>query len=227
MNKYRVLHLVLGAAVAAWAGLAPCALFAQSQNDPSQNPQVPQDMSGTPSGSATPSMRDSLGSPGMTGQDLADKKFVHDAAEGGIAEVKLGELAAQKGSAGVKEFGQKMVEDHSAMNKDMATVADSLGVMLPKKMSKDEQADYDRLSALSGAEFDTQYILLMVKNHRQDLHDFRVELAGTNDPAVQAEIAKASAVIRDHLTLLTNLAKDKNVAIPARPVRPTPPPAGQ
>ena len=32
-----------------------------------------------------------------------------------------------------------MVDDHTAMNKDMEAVADSMGVMLPKKMNKDDR----------------------------------------------------------------------------------------
>jgi len=107
-------------------------------------------------------------------------------------------------------------------------VADGLGVMLPKKMAKDDQAEYDKLNGLSGDAFDKEYILYMAKAHRQDLHDFRTEASVAADPGLAAEVVKAALVIRDHLTMLTKLAADKGVTLPPRPARPAAaPPAGQ
>ena len=81
----------------------------------------------------TPATQDSGPNAGDVGQVMQDKMFLRKAAEGGIAEVKLGELAVQKASSDdVKAFAQKMVEDHTRMNNDMAQLADSMGVMLPK-----------------------------------------------------------------------------------------------
>ena len=185
----------------------------------------------TGAGSTAPAtMRDSLGAPGVTGQQMEDKKFMQDAAQGGIAEVQLGKLALQKGSPEVKTFAQKMVDDHTAINADISSVADSLGVMLPKKMNKDDQAEYDKLAKLSGNDFDTEYILAMSKAHRADFREFRMESMAAADPTLQTEVSKAATIIREHLMMLTELAKAKNVTLPARPPRPggpPPPPAGQ
>jgi len=220
------------AVFAAASVLLPSALVGQM--DPSQNPQnmnapagqMPTSQSGTQT--PPPTMRDTLGAPGENGQQMLDKKFLENAAKGGIAEVKLGTLAVQKGGPEVKVFGQKMVDDHTAINKDMADVADGLGVMLPKKMAKDDQAEYDKLNGLSGDAFDKEYILYMAKAHRQDLHDFRTEASVAADPGLAAEVVKAALVIRDHLTMLTKLAADKGVTLPPRPARPAAaPPAGQ
>src|SRR5580698_8770065 len=87
------------AVLAAVAGLAPLALVAQ--NDPGTM-SMPGGGQGAPPqpGMPAPSsntMRDTLGAPGQTGQEMADKQFLRNATEGGIAEVKLGQLAAQKG----------------------------------------------------------------------------------------------------------------------------------
>src|SRR5438309_2156957 len=47
----------------------------------------------------------------------SDQTFVMKAAKGGMAEVELGKLAAQKGSSDqVKKFGQRMVDDHGKAN---------------------------------------------------------------------------------------------------------------
>jgi putative membrane protein len=221
MTMKRMRIAILTAAVA----LLPMTLAGQM--DPTTNAPV---APGPPTPGATQSapMRDSLGAPGETGRQMVDKQFLHASAEGGIAEVKLGTLAVQKGGPDVKEFGQKMVDDHTAIDKDMATVADSLGVMLPKKISKDDQAEYDKLNGLSGDDFDKEYILFMVKAHRQDLHDFFTEASVAADPALQSEVVKAAMVIRQHLMMATKLATDKGVVLPPRPPRPTPPkPSGQ
>jgi len=216
--------------------LSPTQLAAQV--DPTQNPQSPQNQnlpSGAPgysnqTGAAvTPStsMRDTLGAPGETGQQMEDKLFVQNATAGGIAQVQLGKLAVQKGSPEVKEFAQKMIDDHTATNKEMANVADSIGTMLPRKMNKDDQAEYDKLNSLSGDAFDKEYILYMAKGHREDMREFRMEVSVAADPGLQAEVVKAATMIRMHLMLLTKLAKDKGVELPARPPRPAAPPTGQ
>jgi putative membrane protein len=63
---------------------------------------------------------------------MADKKFVKEALQGGMAEVQLGQLASQKGkSDDVKKFGQHMVEDHTRMGNDMKGVASQIGVSDP------------------------------------------------------------------------------------------------
>jgi putative membrane protein len=229
--------LPIAVLAAATVVLQPSPAF--SQMDPSQNNQMQQNANPVapagqmPTGQngtqpAQQTMRDTLGAPGENGQQMLDKKFLENAAKGGIAEVKLGELAVQKGSPDVKAFGQKMVDDHTAINKDMAEVADELGVMLPKKMSKEDQAEYDKLNKLSGDAFDKEFILAATKAHRQDLHDFRTEASVAADPGLSTEVVKASLVIRQHLTMLLKLAQDKGVTLPPRQgQRPTPAPAGQ
>src|ERR1700729_2832440 len=121
------LSILLGPAI-----LSPGLLFGQfdppsilaSQTQPNR-PQQPL--------ASTPSTQDSAPNSGDVGQVMQDKMFLRKAAEGGIAEVKLGQLAVEKASSDdVKAFGQKMVEDHTKINSDIARVADSMGVMLPK-----------------------------------------------------------------------------------------------
>lgn len=192
------------------------------QQVPSNQPQP-----GLGQQTAMPSMQDSVGSTGNSTQAMKDKMFLRRAAEGSIAEVQFGQLAAQKGSSDeVKAFGQKMVEDHTAINKEIADAADSAGVMLPKRMSKENQAEYDKLSALSGDEFDTAYLTLMVKAHHQDLRQFRMESASTQDPALRERVIKLQRVIHGHMVTVDNLAKEKGIQIPGRHRnRPASPPA--
>ncbi len=203
--------------------LMPLAVVAQNDpnammNQPPNGGQgAPAPPPGTPSST---SMRDTLGAPGQVGQEMVDKQFMQSAAEGGIGEVKLGMLATQKGGPEVKELGQKIVDDRTAVNKDLAAVADTLGVMLPKKTSKDAQAEYNKLSGLSGDAFDKEYLFYAVREHRQSLRDFRTEAAVAADPGLQAEVVKASMMIREHVIMASKLAMDKGVPLPPRPPRP-------
>jgi putative membrane protein len=165
---------------------------------------------------ATASNQDSAPNSGDVGQVMQDKMFLRKAAEGGIAEVKLGQLAAQKaGSDDVKALGQKMVDDHTRLNAEIAQVADSMGVMLPKSMDKDDQAEYDKLDALSGEAFDKEYLTFMVKDHHKDLHAFRLEAASrTTDPALHDEVVKAQGIIHEHAVMVDKLARAKGVPVP-------------
>ena len=157
-------------------------------------------------------------------QSMKDKMFLRKAAAGGLAEVQLGQLAADKASgADVKAFGQKMVTDHTALNNDMKPIAESMGVMLPKKVKKDDQAEYDKLSAMSGDDFDKEYLTYMVKDHHTDLREFREEDTTVQDPTLKAAVDKGYKVIREHTSMVDKLARDKGIAVPQRGAPHAPP----
>ena len=176
---------------------------------------------------STTSMQDSSSNANEVGQVMKDKMFIRKAAEGGMAEVKFGQLAVQTASSDdVKAFGQKMVDDHTVLNNEMARIADSMGVRVPKMINKEDQAEYDKLSGLSGSEFDTEYLTAMVKAHRKDLREFRMEAANAQDPTLKDEVEKGEKIIHGHLTMVDKLARDKGVALPPHGGnRPSPPPA--
>jgi putative membrane protein len=220
MKKIRWIAVVGAAAVV----LSP-ALVAQM--DPSLSQPSGQQGTAPSSGPPQPadtSMRETLGAPGQMGQQLEDKAFVRTATEDGIADVKLGQLAIQKGGPDVKAFAEKIVPDHEAINKELATVADSLGVLLPKKMNKDDQAEYDKLNGLSGKDFDTEYIPFILKAHRKKLHDFYMEASVAVDPTLASTVFNAMRTMHDHLGLIAEVAKQDGIALPPRPPRPGPPP---
>jgi putative membrane protein len=89
----------------------------------------------------------------------ADTKFMQEAATGGMAEVELGWLAADKASSpDVKQFGQRMVDDHSKANDELKSLASQKGVTLPASPDAAQKAMQVRLSKLSTAEFDRAYM---------------------------------------------------------------------
>ena len=195
------------------AVFSAAALFGQGYPN-QQLPPTPQQQQQQQNSTA---MQDSGTNANEVSQAMKDKMFLRHATEGGIAEVKLGQLAAQKGgSEEVKAFGQKMVDEHTALNGQMAPVADSMGVRLPKEISKEDQAEYDKLSGMSGKDFDTEYLTVMVKAHWKDLREFRMESMNATDPALKTAIENGEKVIREHLIEVSKLARDKGVQLPGR-----------
>jgi putative membrane protein len=158
------------------------------------------------------------GSPGMdTGsqQAIIDQSFVRKALEGGAAEVQLGQLAQQKSqSDDVKQFGQKMVEDHTQLGDQMMKpIAKQLGVKEPKGPSKKDKELIAKLEGLSGQQFDEEYIKAMLKDHRQDLKEFKDEAQMAQDPNVKQAAQEGAGMISQHLQLIEQIAQNHNVAI--------------
>ena len=195
--------------------------FPQTPQPGSQpmNPSGPQS-----SGSQSGSMRDSLGAPGVMGQQMLDQQFVRAAAQGSLGDVKLGTLAVQKGGPDVKEAAQKLVDDHTAMDKDMDSVADAMGILVPKKLNKEDQAEYAKLNGLSGKDFDTEYLNYSAKSHWQTLHSFYMEATASADTDLQAEVVKDMGILRQHLGLISKAATAEGITLPPRPPRPAAPP---
>jgi putative membrane protein len=194
---------LLLASVALWAQ-APPGGGGQQPNMPSQQPTSP-----------TP------GSPGMnpgtapTAQSFGDQAFVTKALEGGDAEVQLGQLAQEKSQSNdVKQLAQKMVSDHSQMSeKWFKPIAKELGVSEPKGPSKKDKKLIEKLQGLSGAQFDTEYIQAMAKDHKQDLKDFQNEAQAAQDPNVKQVAQQGQKVISQHLQLIEQIAQNHNVPI--------------
>lgn len=197
-----------------------------------------------------------------------DRKFVMEAAHGGMMEVELGRLATQKAmSDEVKQFGQRMVDDHSKANDELMQLASSKGIMMnhsmgsdstaasstdskmsdsntqssgsntqasgsdnrasgsntmsgqgsnasgdDAKMMKKHQEMVNKLSALSGAEFDRKYMEEMVKDHEKDVAAFQRESTSGSDADLKAWAAKTLPTLREHL----QLARDTEAKVKAK-----------
>lgn len=137
----------------------------------------------------------------------ADRTFMMKAAEGGMAEVALGELATkQAGSDDVKQFGQRMVDDHGKANRELMDLAAKKGVTLPSDMGAKEKALKTKLEKLSGAEFDREYMREMVKDHEKDVAMFEKEAKSGRDAEVKAWAEQTLPTLRDHLKLARETA---------------------
>jgi putative membrane protein len=207
-------------------GFAASTPYLPAQTDP-LNPSASQAQPNQPGRvqPSTASLRDSSGAPNETTQQLKDKFFLRKATEDGLAQVQLGQLASTNGnSPEVKELGQKLADEHEKLNASMAVVADTIGVRLPKKLSKSDQETYEKLKALSGEAFDKEYLTCMVRDHHDDLRDFRIESQTTNETQLKETADEGSKMIREHLGAVIRLARLNGVPLPKRGDHPQPPP---
>jgi putative membrane protein len=130
----------------------------------------------------------------------ADRAFAREAAIGGMAEVELGKLASDKGSsADVKQFGQRMVDDHSKANDELKEWAQKANFTLPAQLDAKHKATHDRLAKLSGPAFDRAYMRDMVKDHQEDVAAFRKASKSLHDADLKAFASKTLPTLEEHL----------------------------
>jgi putative membrane protein len=142
-----------------------------------------------------------------------DSAFYKNAAEGGIAEVELGNLAEQKSAnQSVKDFGAMMVKDHSAANNKLKGVAASKNISLPTSASVGQMATKAKLEALSGETFDKSYIRGMIKDHQEDIAMFKKEAASGQDPDAKAFAIATLPTLEAHLKKIKAVAASAGVS---------------
>ena len=197
-NDLRVLRRVI--CVAAILFPVSYATFGQTAPAPTPSPAA-----STPSGQSADPRRDEQSRKGATEagpgtSQTSDQHFMKEAAQGGMAEVELGQLAAERASsAEVKEFAQRMVKDHSQANDQLKQIASQKGVTLPNSLSAKDQATKNKLSKLSGDAFDQAYMSDMRKDHKADIAVFQKESASGKDPDVKQFASQTLPTLKDHL----------------------------
>jgi putative membrane protein len=129
----------------------------------------------------------------------ADRDFILQAADDGMAEVELGKLAQQKGdSDAVKTFGSQMFDDHSKANEELRRIAQSKGITLPAGPSSKHQKDMAKLGRASGAAFDRDYARHMVTDHKKAVALFEKQARSGSDADVKAFAAKTLPTLQQH-----------------------------
>ena len=172
-------------------------------------------------GAASPASQAPSQNPSMDPQMQAagqpspqDRMFVSKALAGGMAEVQLGQLTLQKSNnEQVKQFAQRMIDDHTKLGEQMKPVAQQIGLSEPTKLSKKDKATIAKLGTLSGSAYDQAYIKDMVKDHKQDLSEFQMEASSGQDQTVKDAASQGSQVIAQHLQMIQQIAKDQNVTM--------------
>lgn len=137
-----------------------------------------------------------------------DKQFLTQASQGNYDEIQLGKLAEEKASnPAVKEFGQRMVTDHTKLTEKMKPYADEWGIAPPTALSPDAQNEYNKLQGLSGHDFDKEYISDMVSDHTKDLDAFNKEVKDTKDAKFKVSVEQGKSVVAAHKNMAYDLKK--------------------
>jgi putative membrane protein len=136
----------------------------------------------------------------------SDKQFLATAAQSDVNEIKLSQLAVTKASdPRVKAFASKMVADHNRLEASMKGYATSWKLAPPAGLDADHQAVYDKLSGLSGTDFDKAYMTAMSEDHHKALDAFTQEVDSSNNPGFKASVVKGKAVVAAHTSMADSL----------------------
>lgn len=131
--------------------------------------------------------------------------FVNMAAQDGMAEVGLAKLALKKSSNDdVKQFAQKMEQDHEQANDQLSSIARSKGISIPQKLDAKHEAMMKSLSAKSGKAFDQAYAEHMAKDHSKAVALFQ-GAAQSSDSDLAAFAKKTLPTLEEHKQLADNL----------------------
>ena len=180
--------LIYTASIAALAFGVSQAALAQSTTSPSTS-------------SSKPAATQSTNAPAAN-LARSDRKFIEEAAQGGMAEVQLGQLAQQKASSDqVKQFGKKMADDHQKANDELKKIASTKGINLPTDLSSSDRREYDKLQKKSGADFDREYMKEMVSDHKKDVKDFQSEGKSAKDADIKNFASSTLPTLQQHLDL--------------------------
>jgi len=129
-----------------------------------------------------------------------DAEFVKMAASGGMHEVMLGKVAAEKAKMDeVKKFGQMMADDHTKANTELMAVAKAANLAVPTKMMEKHQKEADHFKDLKDEAFDKAYIAHMVKDHEMDVAEFTKASKEAKNPELKEFATKTLPTLQTHL----------------------------
>jgi len=108
----------------------------------------------------------------MQNDGSSDRQAVEKMLMDNMAEVQLGEIGVKQArNADVKSFAQMMVDDHTKSNQELMPIADKLGARKPAQLDSKHKSIADKLEKAQGADFDRQFMAVMVDSHKQALKD--------------------------------------------------------
>jgi len=137
----------------------------------------------------------------------SDQQFLMQAASSGMAEVQLGQLTTERAaSAEVKQFGQRMVADHTKANTELLTLAQAKNIPVATEADPKHKAMADKLAALHGVAFDREYMAGQVADHEEAVTLFTTAAKESHDAEVKAWAAKTLPTLQEHLQMARALA---------------------
>ncbi|MBV9252330.1 MAG: DUF4142 domain-containing protein [Acetobacteraceae bacterium] len=157
--------------------------------------------------------------------NIADRNFARAAAVGGLSEVELGNIAEHGAQdSTVREFGQRMVSDHSKANNQLKELAAAASIPLPNTPDAEHQRTREQLQKVHGSAFDRAYIRGQVSDHQQTAQLFEYEIGSGQDPQLKGFASEVLPIALQHLEMAQNIdahltgAAEPETAIPASAV---------
>ncbi len=145
-----------------------------------------------------------------------DQQLVAQVAAGNVLEVRLGQTAHNKATNfAVREFGQRMVNEHSSLQKQWMDGARKSGIPFKADLSPSQVQEFERLNQLSGAEFDRAYMDAMVLGHRTKLSSLQSERNASHSSGIRQLIESTLPIIQQHLTQAQQIASQVGVTTTA------------
>ncbi|MEG4234067.1 DUF4142 domain-containing protein [Microcoleus sp. Pol11C3] len=178
-----------------------------NNNNPGGSPNTPNTPSNNNPGRSPNSPAGGETSPNSLSS--RDRAFVMQAGQLSMLEVELGRLAVQRGSsAGVKQYGQEMVDEHTRANQELMQLVMQKQVELPTEMSTQNTAFMERLSGLSGTSFDRAYKQAMIESHNQAIALFQAQSQQGQDPELKAWATQKLPNLQAHLKMVNQMLAD-------------------
>ncbi len=131
---------------------------------------------------------------------LQPPAYLMDVYQDGLLEIQLGQLALQKGSnAQVKQFAQRMIDDHTQTNANITALAQQKKISLPTDLSAEQREIVNAISGFSGADFDKAYMDRNVLSHAEAVSKTTIESQQGSDADIQGLAAQALPILQAHL----------------------------
>jgi putative membrane protein len=129
-----------------------------------------------------------------------DAEFLVEASGINLEEIKLGELAQERGTlADVKDLGKMMVKEHKQAQDELQKLADSKSIIIPVTLTEDGQDAFDKLNSKTGKDFDKEYCDMMVKGHEKAIDKFEKAASDGNDADVRNWASSMLPGLQGHL----------------------------
>ena len=202
------MRILMGSTFVLGAVMATGTMWAQAGGGAGSSPNQGSGGAGTgvtPS-TAAGATSAAAGDTGVGAPVMGDKMFVKKAISGNYNEINASKMALQKSQNDqVKQFAQKMIDDHQKMLDDLHTLAGQENVKFKDEPTSEGKKMAAKLNGLSGAEFDKAYVAGMVKDHKEDVRDFQAEISSGKDQPTKDAAQKSLPVIQDHLQMIQGI----------------------
>ena len=103
----------------------------------------------------------------------ADAAFLQTAAQRQQSEIQWSQLAVERSeSEQVKQFAQRMVQDHTKAIQEISKLAAALGLTISETKKDTPHGAKAKLSSLSGRAFERCYLKDQVAGHQKNVSEF-------------------------------------------------------